>query len=619
VRLLFAVDQIDELVDDVAGAEIPTHVEEFLRFLIQGAKRRAFWIIGTLADARLSRWNRLVREDAEIIKYWPLGNPDWEGLNEIVETSFSALELPLDPLLRKTLVESCQNLDRERTAVLPLLSVAMTRLADSIGEIATKAAEATGESMANAFHSVLTEKIFQSLVSRADVTSTMDELAEQAWTESLTEGGQSAASQSLDVGRFFRRMIAVIRSADREIVSLQSCSMHDTVLSQFAPLINGLRKRRILTDVPENRIQFAHEAVIRHWSRAQRWFQESHTLLAGLDTIRTLAGNWENARPEIKVGMLLPAGYCRQAEQILVSWRTEHELIPKEYILTSLVANAPTFARQQNETGWYPLGVAAYLGERSLAVAYLDAGAEVDARGPDGQTAMHFSAESDSSAIVSELIDRGATVNARSADGQSPLHRAAAAGAVEALRVILNSGSFVDQTDDKGWTGLYRASEAGRLNTVELLLDAGAEVDPPSGSPTPLAAAVQQGHQDVVERLLKAGANPTLNRGGLTVRETGASASNSALIIASETPERNECLKLLLSTGAAINPDVLAEALQTARTVRKPAGYAASSRGTSPHRVRSFQESTSAAFGCGEGRHMDDRRIPRCGESNRST
>jgi ankyrin repeat protein len=108
----------------------------------------------------------------------------------------------------------------------------------------------------------------------------------------------------------------------------------------------------------------------------------------------------------------------------------------------------------------------------------------VGARSPDGFTALHLSVFFGHPATARVLIDAGADVLARTANAlnNQPLH-AAVAG----------------------------SDPAARLACVEILLTAGAAVDEQqSGGFTPLMAAAQNGDDLLVDRLLSAGADPSL-------------------------------------------------------------------------------------------------------------
>jgi ankyrin repeat protein len=97
----------------------------------------------------------------------------------------------------------------------------------------------------------------------------------------------------------------------------------------------------------------------------------------------------------------------------------------------------------------------------------------------------------------------------------------------------------------KGWPPLFWAAQEGHVEIVDLLLDAGANVNftDPSGF-TPLEQAVGESHLNVVERLLLRGADVShrcATDGGCTVLHTAAAYGHV------------DCIRLLLQFGANAN------------------------------------------------------------------
>ena len=60
-------------------------------------------------------------------------------------------------------------------------------------------------------------------------------------------------------------------------------------------------------------------------------------------------------------------------------------------------------------------------GEVARVKALLDAGAEVNARGDDGGTVLHWACDRGHAALVEALLDRGAEIDAQDDDGMTPL------------------------------------------------------------------------------------------------------------------------------------------------------------------------------------------------------
>lgn len=106
--------------------------------------------------------------------------------------------------------------------------------------------------------------------------------------------------------------------------------------------------------------------------------------------------------------------------------------------------------------------------------------------------------------VVSALILAGADVNAVGSCGVSALQVAAADGHVAVVQSLLAAGAAVNATWDGGATALLLAAQHGHLDVCKALILAGADVmcSDVDGL-TPLMAAAMSGHEPVAEELLR--------------------------------------------------------------------------------------------------------------------
>jgi len=537
VRLILAVDQLDEIVDAVGEGGLPKEQQCLLEFLITGAKRRTFILVGTLSDSRLSRWNRLIGEYTEIFDYWPLANPR-EGLREIVDVSFSAMSFAPARQLTERLIESCREIDEQRSATLPLLSVAMTRLANAALKL-REDPNLSADTISDATPIPATPELLE----LADIRSAIDALAERAWEEAYPQAQTSQTIQSLDVGRLFLRLVAVRLSEDKESISLLECSRTETALFEFHPLIASLLKNRLLVETEDARVRLVHECAVRHWRRASRWFEEAHETLRILDTIRLFASYWSCADPQTKPSMLLPAGYCIQAQRVLTAWQGDYTRVPLEFIRASLSNSAVHFVRQPDSSGRFPLAIAAHLGELDLVRKYIESGAPIDMPGNDGATALHSAAQNGFVSIVAELLRAGADPNIQTPMGFTPLMSASESGSTEIISLLIGSGANVEAINAGGWTPLHIAVSRGHLSAAQYLIEKGIPVDSSTAieHETALEMACKRGDAIIVEMLLAKGADP--NR----FNEPSAGAMFRAVM-----SDSIACVKLLLRFGAKV-------------------------------------------------------------------
>jgi ankyrin repeat protein len=234
----------------------------------------------------------------------------------------------------------------------------------------------------------------------------------------------------------------------------------------------------------------------------------------------------------------------------------------------------------QTPHGKSPLSVAAGRGDLSVVRTLLEAGAAVqrvltsdsdlnDRGGKHRSTALCFAALSGDVEVTEELLSHGADVHG---GDTPPLHAAARSGSLEVVELLLAHGADVDARSRGGMTPLHTAAGSGSRPVVDLLLRHGAEVDAriPTGmyvdvgpdvdiaaqarsaanksdevrplQKTAMMLAAQKGHLDVVERLLKAGAE---------VDATGASGTTSLMWAA--FTGHDDVARALLAAGADPN------------------------------------------------------------------
>jgi hypothetical protein len=130
-----------------------------------------------------------------------------------------------------------------------------------------------------------------------------------------------------------------------------------------------------------------------------------------------------------------------------------------------------------------PLTTAVGLRRKDVVQALLHAGANVDADGFFGETALMSCAQRGDIQIAELLLDAKADVNARDRAGDTSLHYAIWECRVEMVRLLLDAGakiyarSFVTSTGRGGQNSLEIAIEIGSEAIVRILLDAGFDIE----------------------------------------------------------------------------------------------------------------------------------------------
>ena len=99
-------------------------------------------------------------------------------------------------------------------------------------------------------------------------------------------------------------------------------------------------------------------------------------------------------------------------------------------------------------------------------------GIDLEAKAPNGNTALMMAAFRQNKPVVLDMIKRGAQVNQK---GWTALHYAAAAGSVEITSILLEHHAYIDAESPSGMTPLMMAAREGQEQVVELLLKEGAD------------------------------------------------------------------------------------------------------------------------------------------------
>ncbi len=147
--------------------------------------------------------------------------------------------------------------------------------------------------------------------------------------------------------------------------------------------------------------------------------------------------------------------------------------------------------------------------DRDAVRALLREPVDVNARQPDGATALHWAAYLDDVETAELLIGAGALADAVNELGVAPLYLASENGNAALVRALLAAGATPHAALPSGETALMTAARAGSAGAVRALLDQGADprAREATEGQTALMWAVAQRHAGVVEALLDAGAD----------------------------------------------------------------------------------------------------------------
>lgn len=217
-----------------------------------------------------------------------------------------------------------------------------------------------------------------------------------------------------------------------------------------------------------------------------------------------------------------------------------------------------------DEHGASAFSQACLLGEAILCEALSEAGADINWRNGNGETALLVTARVRTDYVI-EFIIAGADFNLTDRKGRSPLFIAASKGDTNSVNLMVTrTETIIDQTDHTGRSPLMIAANEGHADTAAALLNRGANpnlidhtgcgllvhacnggltnlvtellvggADPnlqDDSGRTPLMIAANLGHIDLVTELLAGGADPNLqDDAGRTPLMAAASLGHTAI------------------------------------------------------------------------------------------
>ena len=152
-----------------------------------------------------------------------------------------------------------------------------------------------------------------------------------------------------------------------------------------------------------------------------------------------------------------------------------------------------------------PLIEAAQAGNEKAALALVAKGADVNARSPDGTTALMWAAHNDDVELARALLAKGADVRAVNLYGTSAMQQAATAAYTPILKVLLQAGANVDSPNPEHQTALMLVARTGNTEAAKLLLSHGAAVNAVEnwGGQTALMWAAAQSQPQMLKLLIE--------------------------------------------------------------------------------------------------------------------
>jgi uncharacterized protein len=156
---------------------------------------------------------------------------------------------------------------------------------------------------------------------------------------------------------------------------------------------------------------------------------------------------------------------------------------------------------------------AAKSGDAETVKEGLQAGFDPNYKDRQGNSLLIHAAANSNAETVLVLLKGGADPMMRNKSGDDALNYGAIKGNLDIVKHMVKAGVPVNRK--QGWQPLSYAVYGKNLEVFDFLMAQGA--DPNGNNPSQASAlmiAAQQGQEDMVDRLLKAGADPTWTKGG---------------------------------------------------------------------------------------------------------
>ncbi|MCK0154297.1 ankyrin repeat domain-containing protein [Alcanivorax sp. S6407] len=175
-------------------------------------------------------------------------------------------------------------------------------------------------------------------------------------------------------------------------------------------------------------------------------------------------------------------------------------------LLAAGASPSPLATAQFDPALMYP----AESGNVAMLDALLAAGADPNQYSANGFAIIYQAAYKNQPEIIKRLAAAGADLNSRSGKGGfTSLMTAADNGQKDAILALIGAQAEINATTSDGYSALYYAAGSNHPDVVTMLMAAGANPELGAGRYqwTPVHKAAQEGNYEVLENLLKYGAN----------------------------------------------------------------------------------------------------------------
>ena len=300
---------------------------------------------------------------------------------------------------------------------------------------------------------------------------------------------------------------------------------------------------------------------IRYLPKRKKYNQFSAMVYIGRCMVKEKTGDikgasedWQNA---VKLNPLWENTVPKPGSDTSISWQTLEAFIDQGDVIRMqhLLTKDPAFITKRSSgpirssfswTLLHEVTLTKNVNALQMCRLLIESGAEINVKDSEGNTPLHFSVDRERreklpdsvyNGIIDLLLDNGADVGSENMIGATPLHLATMQGADSSVveKLIAKGADINAKTFVATYTPLHGAASEGRTDLVEVLLKHGANPDLKDGQNlTPPEIAKQQGHQDTVEvfrRLsdLKAKTPPALPAVDMQLLEAARTGDNERI------------------------------------------------------------------------------------------